>query len=92
MPDFFFGIADGCLTAQGLASFGKNNTDKNTPSTGLLMNLKIEKKVNLGLEACFNMGTGQKLGIGYAALFNFEDNSKTTWNFYVTAKLNWLRF
>ena len=92
MPDFFFGIADGCLTAQGLASFGKNKTDKNTPSTGLLMNLKIEKKVNLGLEACFNMGTGQKLGFGYAALFNFEDNSKTTWNFYVTAKLNWLRF
>ncbi len=92
MPDFFFGIADGCLTVQGLASFGKNNTDKNTPETGLPVNLKLEKKLNLGLEACFNAGAGQKLGVGYAALFDFENNSKTTWNFYVTAKLNWIRF
>ncbi|MBO4534116.1 MAG: hypothetical protein J5726_10555 [Treponema sp.] len=92
IPSFFFGMADGSFSAQGLASFGNNHTDKNTPSTGLPMNLQIEKKINLGMEARFNLGATQKLGIGYAALLDLGNNTKTTWNFYVTAKLNWIRF
>jgi hypothetical protein len=48
--------------------------------------------LNLAFEATFNAGAGQKLGIGYAALFDFTKDNKTEWNFYVTAKLNWIRF
>ena len=92
MANFIPGIADGSMTVQGMASFGKNSTDKNTPETGLPLNLRLEKKLNLGFEACFNAGAGQKLGIGYAALFDFATNAKTEWNFYVTAKFNWIRF
>ena len=92
MANFIPGIADGSMTVQGMASFGKNSTDKNTPETGLPLNLRLEKKLNLGFEASFNAGAGQKLGIGYAALFDFATNAKTEWNFYVTAKFNWIRF
>ena len=92
MTNFIPGIADGSMSVLGMASFGKNSIDKTTPDTGLPMNLRLEKKLNLGFEASFNAGAGQKIGIGYAALFDFTNNNKTEWNFYVTAKLNWIRF
>ena len=92
MNNLIPGIADGSMRVLGMASFGKNTADKNTPETGLPLNLKLEKKLNLAFEATFNAGAGQKLGIGYAALFDFTKDNKTEWNFYVTAKLNWIRF
>ena len=93
IPDLISGVADGNLVLQGMASFGKNTVDGGTPETGNPLNFNLEKKLNAGFELCFNLGLTKKLALGYTGLFDFtKDISKSQWNFYVTCKMNWLRF
>ena len=57
------------------------------------LNLYLDKRLNAGFELCFDLGLTKKLAIGYAGLFDFtKDISQSQWNFYVTCKINWLRF
>ena len=93
IPDLISGVADGNLVFQGMASFGKNTVDGGTPETGMPLNLYLDKRLNAGFELCFDLGLTKKLAIGYTGLFDFtKDISQSQWNFYVTCKINWLRF
>ena len=93
IPDIFSGIADANLIAQGLASFGKNHADGGTPETGNPLNFNLEKKLNFGIELNFKLGGTNKLAVGYAGLFDLgKSPDQGEFNFYVSCKLNWLRF
>ncbi len=93
IPGLFFDFADVGFNVQGLASFGKNSDGK-TPDSGNPLNFKLEKMFNLGAEISVPLGLGQKIAVGYSALFGAEDETftKPKTNFYVTCKFNWLRF
>ena len=93
IPDIIPGFGDLSLNAQGILSFGKNS-DGTTPETGLPMNFQIERKFNLGAELSMPLGFEQNLALGYTAMFELDGgNIKTPeTKFYVTCKLNWLRF
>jgi hypothetical protein len=93
MPGLLSGIADGNFVIQGLASFGKNTADGNTPDTGNPLNFNLERKVNVAAELSFSMGATQKLAVGYACLIDFDKIIEdSAGNFYITCKMNWLRF
>ena len=93
MPGLLFGMGDANFIVQGLASFGKNTADGGTPETGNPLNFNLEKKVNIGAEMSFDFGLSKKLTAGFAGLFDLsKSNPSTEWNFYISAKINWLRF
>ena len=93
IPDILSGVADANLIAQGLASFGKNHADGGTPETGNPLNFNLEKKLNFGIELNFKLGGTNKLAVGYAGLFDLgKSPDQGEFNFYVSCKLNWLRF
>ena len=89
LPDF----ADLSFNVQGMASFGKNSDGK-TPDTKNPLNFQIEKKFNLGMDLSVPLGVGQKIALGWTALFALEDGKVKSpdTSFYITCKLNWLRF
>ncbi len=95
VPGILGGVADFNLITQGLASFGKNHIDGGTPDSGLPLNFNIEKKFSLSAELCFDFGGTNKLALGYTGLLNLEKGlnlSNTSTSFYLSCKLNWLRF
>ena len=93
MPGFVFGAADLNLFAQGMASFGKNS-DGQTPDTKLPLNFNLEQKINIGAEIGLPLSLGQKLAVGYSALIELKEGDVSTpdTKFYVTIKMNWLRY
>ena len=94
-PGVLGGLADGNISVQGLASFGKNS-DGTTPVSeqSLPLNFNIEKKVALNLELDFPISLGQKITTGFSFLFDLNNTSDPDMdtNFYISCKMNWLRF
>ena len=93
-PGILGGLADGTIKVQGLASFGKNSDGLTpVPELALPLNFNIERKLGLDLELDFPISLGQKFACGCSFLFDFENGSKKPdINFFVSCKLNWLRF
>ena len=93
-PGIFGGLCDGNIKVQGLASFGKNSDGQTpVPELPLPLNLKLEKKFALDLGLDFPVSVGQKFTTGFSFLFDLDKKSyKPDINFYVSCKLNWLRF
>ena len=94
-PSILGGLADGNIKVQGLASFGKNS-DGLTPAAeqSLPLNFNIEKKVALNCELDFPISLGQKFTTGLSFLFDLNNSSDPDMdvNFYISCKMNWLRF
>ena len=93
VPDILAGYADLNFNVQGIASFGKNSDGK-TPDTKQPLNFQLDKKFNLGLELSMPLALGQKLALGYTALFQIQNGKVQSpdTKFYLNCKLNWLRF
>ena len=93
IPNCLAGMMDASFVVQGLASFGKNTVDGQTPETGMPLNFNLEKKLNLGFELSMSLGTTQKLALGISNLFDFSTGIPVSnWDVYVSCKFNWLRF
>ena len=93
IPNILYGLGDLNFNVQGMLSFGKNSDGK-TPETNLPLNIQIERKFSLGAELSVPLGLEQKLALGYSGLFEFNEGkmSKPQTKFYLTCKMNWLRF
>ena len=95
-PGFLEGYADAIVKMQGLLSFGKNSDGTPTPEQFLPLpfNMNLEKKVALDFEASMPLGQGQKITSGLSMLFDLSNPKqlKPEMNFYVSCKMNWVRF
>ena len=95
LPGLLGGTADGNIKLQGLASFGKNS-DGTTPEPSKVnfLNFKLEKKLALNFEIDFPLDQGQNFTGGFSMLFDLDKNlkQKPDMSFYLSCKMNWLRF
>ena len=93
MPGLFSGVMDVNIGIQTLASFG-TNSDGTTAKTGKPLNFKLDQKAALNLELAMPLAVGQKITAGLSLLFDLADknSSEPDFNFYISCKMNWLRF
>lgn len=89
----FLGIGlDLRLYGEGLASFGQNSVDYETPTNGNWMNMTFTKDLAWGVECGF-ISNELELVFGYNVLgdiFNLEN--AITGEFYFTFKYDWFRY